>query len=100
MSLSTQPESFGRTVLEALAIGTPVIGYDHGGVGEVLRELYADGATPVGDIDQLTARASQLLAHERQLVPAFTKYRLADSLAQEVDLYEQWAEGASRCRVA
>ena len=100
LSLSTQPESFGRTVLEALAIGTPVIGYDHGGVGEVLRELYPEGATPLGDIDQLTSRASQLFASERQLVPAFTKYRLADSLAAEVDLYEQLAGLASRCRVA
>ena len=100
MSLSTQPESFGRTVLEALAIGTPVIGYDHGGVGEVLRELYPEGATPLGDIDPLTARVSQLLSSDRQLVPAFTKYRLADSLTQEVDLYEQWAESATRCRVA
>ena len=100
MSLSTQPESFGRTDLEALAIGTPVIGYDHGGVGEVLRELYPQGATPLGDIDPLTARVSQLLSSDRQLVPAFTKYRLADSLTQEVDLYEQWAESATRCRVA
>ncbi len=29
LSLSTQPESFGRSVLEALAIGTPVLGFDH-----------------------------------------------------------------------
>lgn len=100
LSLSTQPESFGRTVLEALAIGTPVIGYDHGGVGEVLRDLYPSGATPLRDIEQLTARASQLLASERQLVPVFTKYRLADSLAAEVDLYEQMAGTATQRRAA
>ena len=34
-ALSQQPESFGRTVLEALAIGKPVLGYDCGGVGEL-----------------------------------------------------------------
>jgi glycosyltransferase involved in cell wall biosynthesis len=36
LSLSAKPESFGRTVLEALSLGVPVIGYDHGGVGEIL----------------------------------------------------------------
>ena len=32
-SLSSQAETFGRTTLEALSIGTPVIGWNHGGVG-------------------------------------------------------------------
>ncbi len=100
LSLSTQPESFGRTVLEALAIGTPVIGYDHGGVGEILRDLYPSGATPRGDMEQLIARASQLLSSGRRLVPAFTKYRLADSLAAEVYLYEQLAGQVRKLRAA
>ena len=91
LSLSTQPESFGRTVLEALAIGTPVIGYDHGGVGEILRELYPTGAIPLGEIEQLISRVSQQLSCDRLLVPAFSQYRLADSLAVEVDLYERMA---------
>lgn len=98
-SLSTQPESFGRTVLEALAIGTPVIGYDHGGVGEILRDLFPDGAVPLSDIPQLVLRTSELLASPRQLVPAFSQYRLAAALAQEVDLYEQLAAERPR-RVA
>jgi glycosyltransferase involved in cell wall biosynthesis len=34
-ALSQQPESFGRTVLEAMALGKPVVGYDCGGVGEI-----------------------------------------------------------------
>jgi glycosyltransferase involved in cell wall biosynthesis len=43
LSLTQQPESFGRTTLEALALGTPVIGYDHGGVGEILTQIFPDG---------------------------------------------------------
>ncbi|WP_151671417.1 glycosyltransferase family 4 protein [Nitrincola schmidtii] len=43
LSLSKKPESFGRTVLEAISIGTPVVGYDHGGVGEILGELFPEG---------------------------------------------------------
>ena len=35
LSLSTKPESFGRTVLESLRLGVPTVGYDHGGVGEI-----------------------------------------------------------------
>lgn len=43
LSLSTKPESFGRTVLEALSLGVPVVGYDHGGVGEILEAIYPAG---------------------------------------------------------
>lgn len=91
LSLSTQPESFGRSVLEALAIGTPVLGFDHGGVGEVLGELNPQGLVPLGDTAALVNRAEELLARPRQWVAPFEKYRLADSLSAEVDLYEQMA---------
>lgn len=43
LSLTSQPESFGRTTLEALAMGIPVAGYSHGGVGEQLDVLYPEG---------------------------------------------------------
>ncbi|RMG30664.1 MAG: glycosyltransferase, partial [Gammaproteobacteria bacterium] len=39
LSLTQVPESFGRTTLEALAMGRPVIGYAHGGVREQLEAL-------------------------------------------------------------
>lgn len=43
LSLSKKPESFGRTVLEALSVGTPVLGYAYGGVGEILSKLFPAG---------------------------------------------------------
>ncbi|MCW1921212.1 glycosyltransferase family 4 protein [Luteolibacter arcticus] len=49
LSLTTQPESFGRTTLEALGLGIPVAGYDHGGVGEQLALLYPAGRIPAND---------------------------------------------------
>jgi glycosyltransferase involved in cell wall biosynthesis len=49
LSLTTQPESFGRTTLEALGLGVPVAGYDHGGVGEQLALLYPAGRIPPND---------------------------------------------------
>lgn len=43
LSLARIPEAFGRTALEALFLGTPVIAYDHGGAAEVLGKLFPEG---------------------------------------------------------
>jgi glycosyltransferase involved in cell wall biosynthesis len=61
LQLSEQPEAFGRTVLEALAIGRPVLGWDHGGVGDLLRRYYPAGAVPWPDRPQLLAQTLTLL---------------------------------------
>lgn len=53
MALSQQPESFGRTVLEALALGKRVVGYDCGGVGELLGLLFPEGRVPLGNCTRL-----------------------------------------------
>ncbi len=87
LSLSAQPESFGRTVLEALSLGTPVVGYDHGGVGEILARIYPAGLTPVGDLDRLTARVSELLAAAPP-VPPEPVFPLRRMLDETLALYE------------
>ncbi len=61
LSLSTQPESFGRTVLEPLSEGVAVVGYDHGGVAEILAALYPGGAVPVRDVSAAAARVTAIL---------------------------------------
>lgn len=63
VSLSTRPESFGRTVLEALSLGTPVVGYDHGGVGEILATVYPEGRVRVGDQAGAADRLAGILAN-------------------------------------
>ena len=42
-SLPNIPEAFGRTTLEALSLGTPVIGFNEGGTGEVLEAIFPAG---------------------------------------------------------
>lgn len=61
LSLSTQPESFGRTTLEALRLGVPTAGYSHGGVGEILRAIYPIGLLECDQIDATVIQLAQLL---------------------------------------
>jgi glycosyltransferase involved in cell wall biosynthesis len=63
LQLSRKPEAFGRTVIEALAVGRPLLGWAHGGVGELLRELQPEGAVPPFDAGALFAAAQRMLAH-------------------------------------
>jgi glycosyltransferase involved in cell wall biosynthesis len=87
LSLSTQPESFGRTVLEALSLGVPVVGYDHGGVGEQLRRLFPQGRVPLGDLDGLVRQCRAMQAGTR-IAPLAAPPTLQRMLADTLALYE------------
>jgi glycosyltransferase involved in cell wall biosynthesis len=63
LQLSRKPESFGRTVIEALSVGRPVLGWAHGGVGELLAELQPAGAVAPFDENALLTTAQALLTH-------------------------------------
>lgn len=62
LQLSRKPEAFGRTVVEALASARPVLGWAHGGAGELLAELQPDGAVAPFDTTALAQAARALLA--------------------------------------
>jgi glycosyltransferase involved in cell wall biosynthesis len=70
LQLSRKPEAFGRTVVEALSVGRPVLGWAHGGVGELLHELQPRGAVVPFDHAELEASARALLA--QRSAPAIT----------------------------
>ena len=91
MALSQQPESFGLTVLEALALGRPVVGYDCGGVGELLNALYPAGRIPPGSSSELSLTTSQILKNPSRPSPN-ELFKLEKSLASTADIYELVAQ--------
>jgi glycosyltransferase involved in cell wall biosynthesis len=90
LQLSNKPESFGRTVIEALALCRPVAGYAHGGVGELLAELYPAGRVPPGDVERLTERVAELLRAAPPIAP-LQSYRLGDMQDATLKLYGELA---------
>jgi len=93
LQLSTKPEAFGRTVLEALSLGRPVLGFDHGGVGEQLAAHFPQGRVPAGDAKHLAVRAIELLRFPPRLPPIQGPTRAAMQ-ASTLALYQQLAAGA------
>ena len=90
LQLSRQPESFGRTVLEALSVGTPVVGWDLGGVGELLGRHFPDGRVPPFDAGALRDTTLRLLADARRPGPLQAR-SLAAMQRETLEVYESVA---------
>ena len=87
LSLSTKPESFGRTVLEALSLGTPVVAFDHGGVGEILKQVFPVGAVTLGDIPAVAGRIVDLYQSSYAVQPH--EMTLEKMCARTIAMYEE-----------
>ena len=90
LSLSLDPEAFGRVSLEALTLGVPVAAYDHGGVAEQLAACFPQGRVPVGD----TQAAVEKLANwygQRPAVPATNPFTLERMLRSTLEVYLELA---------
>lgn len=90
LSLSQKPESFGRTVVEALSMGKPVLGYDHGGVGEILRDTFPQGLVPCADMQAVRERAEQILKKPLTMKP-LERFRLDQMLEETMEVYAQFS---------
>jgi len=86
---STKPEPFGRVIIEAMAVGVPVIAARAGGVPEIVTEGVDAGLAEPGNlnsyIDQMTAllgnppkRTAWALAGRRTVEQRFTLERVFD----------------------
>ncbi|TFG87924.1 MAG: glycosyltransferase [Hyphomicrobiales bacterium] len=93
LSLSSHPESFGRTVAEALSTGVPVLGYDHGGVGEVLQGAFPQGCVPAGDEEALFAKVLAFRDNSpRPVTPV--PFTLEAMLSMTLALYDELASAS------
>lgn len=61
--LPSEKESFGLVALEAMACGVPVIASNVGGLPEVIRNGYNGFLLPVGAVDQMAQKASEVLSN-------------------------------------
>lgn len=73
---SIVPESFGRTSIEAQAMGKLVIASDHGGVRETILPNETGYLVPVGDADSLSAAIAFALERDAEMKKAMGDYAI------------------------
>ena len=83
---SDPPEAFGRTMPEALSMGVPVIAWNHGGVKEILREMYPFGAVQADNFSALVQRTGIFL-QQSAMVGKSNAFSLEASMDETISLY-------------
>jgi glycosyltransferase involved in cell wall biosynthesis len=105
VSASTDPEAFGRTVVEAQAMGRPVIAPNHGAASETVQSGVTGWLVPPNDAGALAAaiRAALALTPElRQRMAeqaefhARKKFSKAEMCARTLGFYRRVASEAGR----
>ena len=59
--IPSMEDNLPNTVLEAMACGTPVVGFDAGGIHDMVRDNLTGRLAPVGDVDALANVMGELL---------------------------------------
>ena len=88
LSVNKKPESFGRTVLEALTVGCPVLAFNQGGVSEVMSVLFPQGLVPVNDWNALTEKIDAFIKAV-PVVPAHQSFSLQMQFEQTMQVYQK-----------
>jgi len=81
------PEAFGRTVLETLCLGRPMVAWNHGGAAEILASMFPDGAVDLLDYQQLEARTREFLVSP-PVVQESNAFSLEASMGNHLALYQ------------
>jgi glycosyltransferase involved in cell wall biosynthesis len=98
VSASTDPEAFGRVVVEAQALGRPVVASDHGGARETVIEGETGWLYPPGDIEALTGALDKVLRLSQETRAALAakaiqnvrdNFSLATMCAKTLDVYNE-----------
>lgn len=94
-SLTQKPEAFGRTTAESLSLGTPVIGYNHGGTGEILEKWFPVGLVKPFMIDEATDKVAWFL-QKPQVVPLTNPFPLQNMLDSTINIYSKIADAQNK----
>src|SRR5712672_2013677 len=98
VSASTDPEGFGRVIIEAQAMGRPVIATDHGGARETIVPGVTGWLAPPRDPAALAAAVGQALRLDdaeraalarRAMAQVASGYTRDAMCAKTIDLYEE-----------
>ncbi len=87
VSASTDPEAFGRVIIEAQAMGRPVVATDHGGAKESIVPGETGWLAPPGDAGALAQAIGQALAlsdGERRALSDRTIAHIARNFSKQV----------------
>jgi len=87
--LSRVPEPFGRGVIESIKLGTPVIGFDYGGSGEQLKEIFPIGLVKHNNFDQLLEKTKLFLIN-KPVVEKTKKFTLEEMQQKTLKIYENF----------
>jgi len=86
--MSSKPEPFGRTLTEALAVGTPVVAFDRGGAAESLSACFPEGLVPPDDLTAFAARVrEQLNQHPRIVI--HPEFQLEHQVQATLEVYHR-----------
>jgi len=98
VSASTDPEGFGRTIVEAQAMGRPVIATDHGGARETVIPGSTGWLVPPGDTPAMAAAIAEALTLDpatRDALARRSRAHIANGFTREamcartIDIYEE-----------
>jgi glycosyltransferase involved in cell wall biosynthesis len=84
---SDPPEAFGRIATECLSLGVPLVAWNHGGVREILQQMFPRGAVSPDNVVALIEKTRGFL-QEPPVVKYSDAFSLQDSMEQTLRLYQ------------
>jgi glycosyltransferase involved in cell wall biosynthesis len=94
--MPSQNEGFPLAVVEALAIGRPVVGYDVGGMGEAIDRGQTGELVPARDMDAFVAAVVSMLddqtalaAYSKRAFAAAEEFSISSHVAKLLECYQE-----------
>lgn len=91
VNCSTEPEAFGRTIIEAQAMGKIVVATDHGGARETIIPNVSGFLVPPGNVEALALALDTILEGDMGL-------RLAFGAQARAEVVEHFSQGIMQAR--